>query len=462
MKSKTHRNNAKQSTTRKIGGSVLATGGFGCVFRPALVCKGKKMRKSKFVSKLMTTRHAEQEYQFINSIRAKLKSIPDFSDHFLLNDIDMCEPKPLTPGDLSNFDKKCRALTKDGIESKNINDSLHSLKLLNIPDGGIAIDDYIFTGGSFDKLLTLNKKMVELFTAGIVPMNKNHIYHSDIKDSNILIDTSLKTRLIDWGLCTEYNPKSAMFPDAWVNRPLQFNVPFSVILFTKLFKERYTEYLKRGGTTDKKKLREFVFRYLKEWIKIRPGHYRVINDIMFMIFSRELKMNQRLKWKVVEQRYTIPYIVNYLVEVLTHYTKTKSDGTFDPKPYLDNVYIHIVDIWGFLSTYMTMIELFHNNYDILTSSEHVLFKNLKLLILKYLYNSRIKPIEHDDLKNDLNEITKLLEHQTNLVNKPNTVIQMSSNISFKRESKKSRRNQPLGLVSSRKTHAHRKSYSRKR
>lgn len=456
MKTIKLKQNTKNTTTRKSGGSVLASGGFGCVFRPALVCKGNKNRKPRYVSKLMTVRHADEEYKFINNIRSKLKGIPDFSNHFLLDDIDICEPKSLTSSDLSNFDKKCRALSKDGIESGNINDSLHTLKLLNIPDGGIAIDDYIFNGGSFDKLLILNKKMIDLFTAGIVPMNKNHIFHSDIKDSNILIDSSLKTRLIDWGLCTDYNPKSQKFPDAWVNRPLQFNVPFSVILFTKLFKERYTEYLKRGGTTDKKRLRQFVFSYLKEWIKIRPGHYRVINDIMFMIFSRDLKMNQRLKWKAVEQRYTIPYIVNYLVEVLMHYTRTKSDGTFDPKPYLDNVYINIVDIWGFLSTYMSMIELFNNNYDNLTPSEHVLFKNLKLLILKYLYNPRSKPIDYKDLTHDLDEITKLLEHQTKLVNKTSTVIQMSSNISFKREGKKSRRNQGLGLVSSKKTQGHRK------
>jgi hypothetical protein len=175
-----------------------------------------------------------------------------------------------------------------------------------------------------------------------------------------------------------------------------------------------------------------------------------------MMFSRDLKMNQRLKWKVVEKRYTVPYIVNYLVEVLMHYTKMKPDGTFDPKPYLDNVYIQIVDIWGFLSTYMSMLELLHNNYDDLTPQEHVMFKSVKQLILKYMYKPRSKPIDHKSLTRDLNEITKLLEHQTNLVNKSSTVIQISSNISFKRASKKNRRNQDLGLVSSKKTHAHRK------
>ena len=453
--------NIKQSITRKKGGSVIATGGFGCVFRPALVCEGAKTRKPNAVSKLMNVRHAEEEYQFINSIREKLKNIPDFSNHFLLNDIDICTPNPLTHGDLSKFDKKCRALSKDGVVSENINDSLHTLKLLNIPDGGIAIDDYIFNNGSYDKLLILNNKLIDLLTNGVIQMNQKNVYHSDIKDSNILIDSSAKTRLIDWGLCTEYSPKSSKFPDAWVNRPLQFNVPFSVILFTKLFNERYTEYLKRGGTLDKKKLRQFVFIYLKEWIKIRPGHYRVINDIMFMLFSRDLKMNQRLKWKAVEQRYTIPYIVNYLVEVLTHYTKMKPDGTFDPKPYLDNVYIQIVDIWGFLSTYISILELFHNNYDTLTASEHDMFNNVKQLILKYLYNPRSKPIDHKGLTNDLSMLSKMFEGQTKMVNKQSKAIQRSSIISFRRESKKSRRNQALGLVSSKKTHANRKSQLRK-
>ena len=195
-----------------------------------------------------------------------------------------------------------------------------------------------------------------------------------------------------------------------------------------------------------------MFDYLKEWIKIRPGHYRVINDIMFMLFSHDLKMNPRLKWKAVEQRYTIPYIVNYLVEVLTHYTKRKPDGSFDPKPYLDNVYIQIVDIWGFLSTYMSILELLHNNYDNLNASEHVMFNNVKQLVLKYMYNPRSKPIDHKGLTHDLNQVTKLLEKQIKMVVKPNAHMQASSNISFKRTSKKSRRNQPLGLVTTTKKH----------
>ena len=50
MSSKHHKNRVK------IGGKVIASGGYGCVFNPALRCKGKNRVKNK-ISKLMTKKH---------------------------------------------------------------------------------------------------------------------------------------------------------------------------------------------------------------------------------------------------------------------------------------------------------------------------------------------------------------------------------------------------------------------
>ena len=107
-------------------------------------------------------------------------------------------------------------------------------------------------------------------------MNKKGIYHSDIKDSNILIQVNnsnnnnkFVTRLIDWGLTTEYKPfKEYPFPSVWRNRPLQYNLPFSLILFTDEFLKKYTKYLEDGGEINYTSLKPFIMDYIYFWLKI--------------------------------------------------------------------------------------------------------------------------------------------------------------------------------------------------
>ena len=95
------------------GGKVLASGGFGCVFSPALKCEDTKKREKDGVSKLMTTEHAVEEYEEITSIKTKLDSIKNYEDYFLLKDITLCSPAKLTQTDLTAFDAKCSALKKN-------------------------------------------------------------------------------------------------------------------------------------------------------------------------------------------------------------------------------------------------------------------------------------------------------------------------------------------------------------
>ena len=64
------------NTRKKNGGEVLASGGFGCVFKPSLKCKGKPRSKNK-VSKLMTKKHTISEYNEIMELKKKLKHIPN-------------------------------------------------------------------------------------------------------------------------------------------------------------------------------------------------------------------------------------------------------------------------------------------------------------------------------------------------------------------------------------------------
>ena len=393
------------------GGKVIASGGFGCVFSPALKCKGAKIRRGKNrISKLLTKKHALQEYNEIQIIKKKLNKIPNYENYFLINDFDICKPSKLNKTDLNNFKTKCTALPKDKITQKNINESLDAVLSLNMPNGGLPIDDFLLKNNSYKNLINLNNHLINLLNNGIIPMNKNNVYHCDIKDSNILIDTTsgFKTRLIDWGLSTEYVPEiDQPFPKTWRNRPFQFNVPFSIIIFSDLFIEKYSKYIKENGELNHTSLKPFVINFINLWLKERgPGHYSYINNIMLMLFSNDLSSNNNT---TIEKNFALPYICDYIIEVLINFTNFRKDGTLNLRIYLDTVFIKIVDIYGFIISYLPFFEALFDNYRELNDVELELFESFKKLFIKYLFSPRVKPININEVTNELKGLNKLLD-----------------------------------------------------
>ena len=395
------------------GGKVLASGGFGCVFSPALKCQGETKQTKGKISKLMSEKHAIEEYEEIVSIKTKLDKIKNYGDYFLINDATLCKPAPLTTSDLTDFSSKCSALPKDKITKSNINSNLDKLMSLNIPNGGLPVDDYIYDNGSLEKLYEIHNSLVKLLKKGVVPMNNKNIYHCDIKDSNVLLDdtsSDLKARLIDWGLTTEYVPfENNPFPKTWRNRPFQFNVPFSVIIFSDSFIEKYTKYLKDGGVPEETQLKPFVIDYINFWMKERgAGHYKFINEIMFTLFSNSLtSISTESKPQVIETQITMDYIVNYIIDVLVHFTRFRDNGTLNLREYLDKVFIKIVDIWGFISVYFPMLELLSGNYSNLSKQELQIFNQLQFIFVEYLYNPRHEPIDMNMLYSDFKDLGNL-------------------------------------------------------
>jgi hypothetical protein len=412
------------------GGKVLASGGFGCVFTPALKCIGKTNRDKNKISKLMTNKHAKEEYDKIKYISVKLNKLPNYNDYFLIDDFTLCKPDKLTKDDLKNYNE-CSALKKENITVKNINTSLDKLLAINMPYGGNTVEHFIINNKNYDKLIELNNKLLDLLDNGILKMNKKHIYHSDIKASNILIlmnnnNNDMKTRLIDWSLTVEYIPfKNNEFPANWKNRPLQFNVPFSIILFTDLFVDSYSKLLHKkenkillsNPESKRELLFLFVKKYLYLWMKERGhGHYKYINKIMYMLFRYDVisnsnyqKNNNDIK-EYIEINYTLPYIINYLVEILMHFTRFKSDGSLNLRYYLDNIFIKIIDIWGFVVSYLPLYELLFENYDNLTEKQMTIFMKLKHIFLNFLYQPRNNLIIVENLENNLKELNILFKN----------------------------------------------------
>ena len=435
------------------GGKVIASGGFGCVFYPSLKCKNNKTRKKNTISKLMITKRADKEYNEIMIIQNKLKSISNFKDFFMVYNIDKpCEHNRLTSSDLNNFKKKCSALPKNGITYKNINTKLNELEILYVPYGGIPVDVYLHENDSFSNFYALNNSLVRLFEYGIVPMNEKNVYHCDIKDSNILVDDAktndtLKTRLIDWGLSTTYLPyKNNPLPEVWRTRSLQYNVPFSVILFTDMFTSMYTNYINNYFNIygsrhikidknrkilfekkDEDKLFQFVLNYIYILIEKKSiGHYKLINKIVTILndnknvnhFKHEKKIIKDPKTKdtktnnmiTIGDTNTIRFICNYLTQILIHYTYIYSDNKLNLRLYLDNIFIHNIDTWGFISTYLPLLESLHENIKTINENKKKIFQMLKELFL-FLYRSSIQPIKKNDVIMRLNNLSSMFNNE---------------------------------------------------
>lgn len=387
----------------KKGGKMLASGGFGCVFSPALKCKRANNRQPYMVSKLMTSRHVDEEFNEITKMKNKLKNIPNYQNYYLVDNFSVCKPDKLTNEDLVNFDK-CTALSKTDMTSvksdddnnnithlmfNEVNTHLKDLKILNMPFGGIPLDEFILKHKTnINIIYNLNIHLLDLLKNGIIPLNNNQIYHNDIKDSNVLVHLGenyiIKTRLIDWGLSCTYKPNDPI-PKPWENRPFQFNVPFSVILFTDLFMKSYKEFINSNQTENL-----FVKNYINKWKKKRgKGHMSYIKNIFKMLGKSDTDAE------------------DYIIEYIVHIVRNLSES-FKLIDYLNNVFIKIIDIWGFITLYIPLLELFYDNFENLNYVEKKIYEKIKYIFMEFLYKPRIARINIAELIQELVSMNYLI------------------------------------------------------
>jgi hypothetical protein len=389
-------------------GKIIDSGGFGCVFSPNIKCKNSDTEPSmKVLSKLMTGPHASEEYAIINKAKNALKSIPNYSNYFLVDDFTLCRPDKLTKDDLVDFSDNCKPLSKKGITATNINQSLNKLMMLNMPYGGINVDNFIYKYFIKSDLILLNNSLIELLVKGILPMNQRNIYHCDIKDSNVLVDvveTGIHTRLIDWGLSVIHNPNSKKIPGNLYRRPFQFNVPFSTILFNSEFTNLYSDFLTAHETPSYYQIREFMFNYVFIWNDNRgPGHLSTINSIFKKFFETNLNgiEKEKIKEHVVEYDFTYHYIIEYLSKIAFEFTR---NGEFDLIRYFNDVFLKTTDVWGFLSIYLAIVDYLYNINRELQDAENELIEKIKQIFMTFLYDS---PLEVPNIDLLVKELTTL-------------------------------------------------------
>ena len=389
------------------GGSVIDSGGFGCIFKPALKCNpaysiiGSKTNDENGISKLLYYKHGNEEYNFIKNIIPYLSQIPNHEHYFFTKNISLCQPSTINETDLKDFHTNgCDyVLNKKNIKRSKINQNLDKLLILNMPYGGKSLQDfigeYIF---DIEKMIHINDKMVELLVNGILPMNRLGIYHSDIKASNILVnieDKHLRARLIDWGLSYKYTTDQDMINI--IGRPLQFNLPFSCILLNDAFMKYYADKIKENPNLNKTQLYSILRKYIYSYSK-NQKHLNHIHSVFHKMYgSPDFIKTLKTKNKSIQSKLQIKkkaihseYIIKYLYEILIHFTR---NGEFEIKRYLEEIYLHNLDIWSFILSYLSFTEeltvdmLYLNTKNIKPYVELILdtYSKLTRLLLAHSY-----------------------------------------------------------------------------
>ena len=422
-----------------IGGKVIDSGGFGCVFRPQIKCKKSRNNKNKIfgenkydvngISKVMPKKYAISEYNELVKFISIIKKIQNYNNYFIISQITLCRPSYFKQEDLIDFDKiKCSSLKKKNVTAKNINSKLKKLYMINMPYGGIDIDKFLKQNiNNIQLIYNFNIKMIDLLDKAILKMNSKGLYHGDLKSSNILVsienNKKMYVRIIDWGLSGIYLKNDILqtlftetgFEDEWKeipyvfrNRPFQYNVPFSNILFSKQFNIDYNNYLSIPEK-DRYSLYEFIKRFINKYIDANSGHlrsfnsiFKKVNTIISYISDNETYIpSLQINKQVILSNYNIKYIYEYLHEILEKFTR---NNKFDVIDYFSNVYVKNLDVWGFILSYYSLIDykrynIFYNiNYN---NSIKELIKKLLNLLLTY----SSEPINITELKEILNDFS---------------------------------------------------------
>lgn len=166
------------------GGRLLDQGMYGCVFTPALKCKGVSVKPDQEdpfhppVSKLILTDDAKQEFAVSEIIRR----LPGWKRYFAVSE-SICEPSP-------------KQTEKEMGECEILNDvPLSDFRILSMPYRGSPVYRHRFQIKDFDFISFVR----HLLEAGSM-LALFGIVHRDLHLGNVLVDHKQVPRIIDFNL----------------------------------------------------------------------------------------------------------------------------------------------------------------------------------------------------------------------------------------------------------------------
>ena len=418
------RTNKKKVNSIYDGGAAFVKGGFGCVFKPALNCKDSELNTPpNYVSKLIEAKHGKREYMYIHNIKKRLEHLPaNIKKYFLLDNVNMCEPKPLTEQDKVKIEEVCDYIltdnkdktTQEPINSKNINDNLDKFKIINMPELSISLSNYIKNKQLTPvDLVNLNNNIIEYLTIVIPTLYKNGVVHGDIKPDNLMFNMSDNNTLvvIDWGLSYVLDSDRKNVPEALYTLGTQWHHPFSSFLFKKHVTEKYDTLLqkfkKEGTLVTRDNLREFAMSAYKTFMSKHEKQFLFLNETFMNVYGEELsqKLKEARRSDIENYIYNlvITYIVEYIIDILVTYTV---DYKLDIGRYFYEVYLLNADTWGIMSTYSDLIETIPLMTNMTSVERKTVTGMLMKILIQNLYKNGSKVIDIPKLVDDIEKLNK--------------------------------------------------------
>lgn len=392
------------------GGKAIASGGYGCVFSPALKCKSGNRHNG--ISKLLKSNAANDEFDETKHILPILKKIKHYRQYILLPE-NMCKPLGLEKSDLEQFDEKC---SKFDSAKSNIN----KYTILNMPYGGSDLENYLKSNKLGSNFTIINNNMIKLLKHAVKVFNKHNLIHADIKGKNILVDDTLTCRIIDWGLAFTYSPNSTEKVDIeceW--RPVQFNIPCSNILFSSFYIEKLASFF----ASRDRKLQvtvEDVSNMIRDNFEEYKSQYGN-GHIEYMLFVFEVIL-KNLKMNISPQKAFYNYIGKCVVAFYDEM------GYFDHYKYFYEVYARNCDVWGILTCYFNLLEIPRSRFEFKNGnvdSIHRFRKQLSSILYKYMMSQPSKVMNINNLIKDLNSLNDQFEEPIQV---PNTSFNKKSSL----------------------------------
>jgi hypothetical protein len=407
----------RKGTKKRIssGGRAIDAGTYGCVFSPAIKCaKSTQPYNNNNISKLMFNEDIYPELYEMSKVKKIIKTIPNSENYFIISDTYACKPGKLSQEDLTNFDENCKRFSKRGITSSNVNTQLNNFAMIVMPNGGLNIEKFTIELTKLRKkdmyrnFIIMNEALIRLLLNGILPINAKNFNHYDIKYANILMSADGHARLIDWGMASEND--GIRIPEAIQDRSIAFNMPFSDIFFNNYLRNWLPEAIneikgsslfntKNAGQSELLKI--VAANMINKSIELNgEGHFDyitsgILHDI-YKIYAMENKYN-KMDYNVLS--YNV--VIEYIHAVLLMYVD--ENGIFNDTNYFYNVFVKNVDIWGFLLSYVPLIEhgVGHFHIDIING--------ICRILLKYCFSTEFatKPINIAELVLDLQSLSTI-------------------------------------------------------